>query len=316
MNPPDDFILARYHWQRRPQAREAYIRSVHLHRPEAREWLRERVLPALQSVHGLVGECSTIPDQRWVWLRADHREKHPHRYRTHEDTTVRTNAIFDASAGRAQLLLPPRLHHASREGESAPRQGSVTFFMSAEQRRRMQADLRTVEALLLEWGMSFHLADDWILDQALRTVNAWARGENVAWVNPLRDWAIRGDTLKQPLHIPVSRWDPRRESLKDAHARMLEECRNFLRQYLEEAWRYEGSGSQLPASDDGLMKTNLEHFEWLVRWQVNGWTYSEIAKHYFVEVGTVKTELKRTAEVVGIRRRRGAPGRPAKRSLS
>lgn len=63
-------------------------------------------------------------------------------------------------------------------------------------------------------------------------------------------------------------------------------------------------------------KRNMEHFEWLVRFQVQGWAYSKIAREYLGDdmlVRTVQDAVKQTAAEIGLTLRTGGKrGRPKK----
>lgn len=54
-----------------------------------------------------------------------------------------------------------------------------------------------------------------------------------------------------------------------------------------------------------------EHFEWLVRYQVEGRSYNWLAGHYHQHKGTIEDAVKDKAALIGLRLRPpGRPGRP------
>ena len=66
-------------------------------------------------------------------------------------------------------------------------------------------------------------------------------------------------------------------------------------------------------------KRSSQHFEWLVRRHVQGWTWSAIIQTYRPYVhkdalNTVRKAVGETADLVGLTLRRGSPGRPKKRT--
>lgn len=97
----------------------------------------------------------------------------------------------------------------------------------------------------------------------------------------------------------VDRWVVTEETRKDATARMRRSFEQQLQQYLDAV--------EMEAREAALLRTPEKHqhlhYEWLARWQVQGWSYGQVAMHYKVSEKTVKDAIPRTANEIGLTRR-------------
>lgn len=64
-------------------------------------------------------------------------------------------------------------------------------------------------------------------------------------------------------------------------------------------------------------KYDYTHFAWVIRYQIEAWTYSQVARYYNAERQTVEEAVKRTAALLGLTLHPSAPGgRPLAREQS
>ncbi|AST57377.1 mitochondrial outer membrane protein IML2 [Thermoanaerobacterium thermosaccharolyticum] len=64
----------------------------------------------------------------------------------------------------------------------------------------------------------------------------------------------------------------------------------------------------------GKEKQEDVHFEWFVRYQIQGWSKEKIAKEYYVTRQNVSNAIKEIADLVGLKPRPASKGgRPKKR---
>ncbi|MFB4321621.1 hypothetical protein RB298_04685 [Priestia sp. BR_2] len=95
-------------------------------------------------------------------------------------------------------------------------------------------------------------------------------------------------------------WDPRNESWRDFEKKIDDWFLAYKKMYKQRAERFLVEKGYTKAKD----KRNLEHFEWLVRYQIQNWTLKEIADYYSIQNDTVVNEdtvwkaVKNTSEIV------------------
>jgi hypothetical protein len=144
--------------------------------------------------------------------------------------------------------------------------------------------LAPVTSALQKWATDFHLTDPWLIDLALFTLNTWTRYPEVLELEPAAFQmppSGHHDTKGiEPPHLPM--WRPTLESWADYEARTRAWFEATLRTYKRETKEYAASRGIHPTpqkrprgSDDVSL-----HFEWLVRYQVQGWSFAKIAAHY------------------------------------
>ena len=178
---------------------------------------------------------------------------------------------------------------------------------------------------LLMWARKYHIAEPWLLDVALWTLQCWIAGRELKKFVPLDFLQIPPEPPRQirfthpGWHPTSSTWPTYERKVQQAFTEALCEYRDALRK----AARDQGP-------QPGLKKRKLDrHLEWLVLWQVGHWTYRQIAEKYGVgetkQVGTpirtkntgittVRDGLKSAANLIGVTLRKGKRGRPGKSS--
>jgi hypothetical protein len=194
---------------------------------------------------------------------------------TREDLRARVSPTLQS----AWKLVPLVLFDSQTIGQeevvrSTPE--AVQWFYSA----RDKSDPR-VMPLALELGawMSTHnLAADWILDSALRTLLAWRLGAE--WLEAhelIALWpAWRGALGKDEQRLQIEGgWEPTIESRASARRRLLAHAKSEIDSFLENGIRLaQQRGFVRPAAS----RCPSEHLRWLVRYQVVGQTFTEIAR--------------------------------------
>jgi hypothetical protein len=92
---------------------------------------------------------------------------------------------------------------------------------------------------------------------------------------------------------PVKAWDVRKEVRTDAEDRIMDELRTQVKQHMEENER----NARLLQFERSPIKGNREHYDWLVRYQVEGMRYADV----FQTVKKEKPELSENTVRYGIR---------------
>jgi hypothetical protein len=147
--------------------------------------------------------------------------------------------------------------------------------------------LPTFGAALDAWANRWHLSDAWILDAALSTLRLWTtHPEKLA--GPLYWWDPWGAGAPQPTTLTLH-WSPITQEWADFEEAALKELERY--RIKVERWAREQRLKRAPEKrarrdgDAGL------HFEWLARWQVQGWPHLSSA---------VEKAVKETAALIGL----------------
>jgi len=186
-------------------------------------------------------------------------------------------------------------------------------------------DLLALKNALLRWAAGFYLEDDWVLDTAVDTLNLWH------WVLN-HQGELDGDTLcwdypsegfwpgKPPVFEPSKKagWKTLLETKTAYKKRIMEEIKQELEKYLD---MVERQAEEAGITGKVKEKEALEHFEWLVKYQIKRYDYVDIAREYYKrdditsdssETKAVKQGIGRTAKFIGLTLRPGKAGRPPK----
>jgi hypothetical protein len=173
------------------------------------------------------------------------------------------------------------------------------------------ADLRRV---IQSWSDRWGLSDDWVLELVLRTLWHWNIDEEackelrwtptvgVGYYHPL----LHSDLLFKFTH---NRWNPRNEEWSVYNKRLEQAFRKYKDMYRTMLKFEICEGRGKPAA----RKLNDQHFEWLVRYQVQRWPPTAIAQKYCHDAAketTVRDALRSTAELIGLTVTKRKPGRP------
>lgn len=159
---------------------------------------------------------------------------------------------------------------------------------------------------ILDWGERVSLTDYWH-----RSV-AWATLHLMAADPEINSFAIPAGQARgsYPFVFEDSGWDVARETREEAKERMQAAFQGHLSGYLdgiEGEFRARGWVPPRPTR-----AKRGRYMEWLVRWQCQGWTKQRIAEEYGADKREVDREVKRVADELELRLRRGKPGRPGR----
>ncbi len=155
------------------------------------------------------------------------------------------------------------------------------------------------------WANSFYLTDQWAESIAWQTLDRWIASQeardllqislpSVTWIPPVSD-ADREFTFSDP------GWDPALETKKTFVTRIGDRFEERLQVYLAAVThQFECQGWERTPE-----KRREDHFEWLARYQVQGWTHRMIADEYSTDAkilgeDTVSKALNRLANRMGL----------------
>jgi hypothetical protein len=163
--------------------------------------------------------------------------------------------------------------------------------LDAETLRQLAKNGRNEFASLLAalegWIERHNLNAEWVRDMVLRTLFHWTgkivvvQGQRLQFTAP-----ISGPNSKMaevPFSFSESGWRITDETRATFFARITAEFDSYLAGYMSRVEsRAEEAGwtraTQIRKSEKGA--DVFRHFEWLVRWQCQGWTTTEIANQY------------------------------------
>jgi hypothetical protein len=169
------------------------------------------------------------------------------------------------------------------------------------------------ETALIDWMDRFYLNEKWMRDCALGTLRMWA--DNPKMKN--RELIIDPYSAEWNPEQFVTTWQPLEETITKAKERIEDELDRYLA-HIEKLAEKQGwkKNKQLRQKMTGDF---LHHFEWLVMYQVEGLSYPEIAEKYMslnpdkpLTENTVNKGVVRVSDEIGLKRRKGRPGRPSK----
>jgi hypothetical protein len=154
------------------------------------------------------------------------------------------------------------------------------------------------------WARQWHLTDDWLMQDALHTMDWWVRApQSTARLQWHPDgW---GSMVHEPEPLTLSwqptliRWDEFERHAREAMSRYRAEV---------DAWARERGLERAPEKNAPRRSRDPgAHFEWLIRYQVQGWTHAKIAQHYARAYDaakrsspTVSRALHETAALIGL----------------
>jgi hypothetical protein len=164
----------------------------------------------------------------------------------------------------------------------------------------------------LKWAKGWNLSDAWILDAVFRTLAVLVTHPSFEGFRPPHffDLAERAP----PFTFQHSGWQPHWKSRASFLGELREDFELAARKYMkareEEATRR--GFEPAPMKKAQLGANALQHFEWLVRFQVEGWTHERIKDEYGRSRSSVTTAIRETANLIGLTRRKQITRRPAK----
>jgi hypothetical protein len=180
-------------------------------------------------------------------------------------------------------------------------------------------------------GPKFHLTDQWVAEEAEHLLNLWSCDPSLrddpGWLSSSsRGWHYTRFYSDEDISesLPPLKWEFMKEPWERFQARVLEGIRNQMQQYQERITAfalekgYEKIGRK--RSRDG--RNPLVAFDWLVLWQVCGWTSEAIAVEFDANPDDVRlrkdavmAQIRQAAKTIELTLRPPSrSGRPSKRS--
>jgi len=168
-------------------------------------------------------------------------------------------------------------------------------------------------------------AQDWLLEQALQTLEVWHRcpfllEEPLEWaVYPGASYWAPVSPQERRLVFQDPGWNPAEETWAAAEKRIRQAFEQHLKAYRERIERRARErGFKRPAEKRARSGPEDLHFEWLVRHQVQGWTCERIAEEYggadqAVSPVAIDRAIRETARLIGLRITPHRKGRKRKR---
>jgi len=158
-------------------------------------------------------------------------------------------------------------------------------------------ELVDIKKALIYWSDHFHLNTEWILNDALNTLFYWT-----ILPNANLEWLPKGSTY----------WDSRLEPFSVGAWKPIEESeRQFRDRVKAELDKYIIAAKEMDDLISVPDKNQMDHFEWLVYYQVQNWSHSKIANTYYVTRKNVSQRLDEISKLCEIPLRPyGKPGRP------
>lgn len=185
--------------------------------------------------------------------------------------------------------------------------------------RRPSGDASTPS--LDEWAERWNLNADWLLQIAIDTMGSWCRnpkGRDKAWnLGTRRNLA---GTLR-PSEMAVrfqNTWNPLTENRSGASKRLREAASTKIEKRLDEIEGLLLERSRLPVFKEGaapryavrrtVQKREIEHFAWLVRYQVLEESFEGVARSAHRSPKAIEHGVKKAAALVELHLRKPSTG--------
>ena len=163
------------------------------------------------------------------------------------------------------------------------------------------------------WANKYNLNEKWIIERALNSLFMWKEQPETTGHFCGQVVSLGAPPTIETFYFRAEEWKPEQQAWSE-YEKYLEKCYQTMKaQYREQ--------KESEAEKQGLQKApevrNKEHFAWLVRYQVKGWNYREIADDYSLQKDIILTDdnigkgIKRAAGLIGLELRRAKKsGRP------
>jgi hypothetical protein len=178
------------------------------------------------------------------------------------------------------------------------------------------------------WAEQHNLTDPWLLDTILTNLCMWARSSDR---HQALDWMYPGGLMiskksKGAKGVSLIMGSPGGVYIEsrapDESPRPYDPAVETRSEYFESLKPYLDRQEAIMGSLYGFHKTkakrNRAHFEWLVRYQIQGWSHRKIADAYSDKTLTedaIGKAIRKTSKLVGLTvRQPGKAGRPVKSS--
>lgn len=171
--------------------------------------------------------------------------------------------------------------------------------------REELADLRDE---LVKWAHLFNLTDSWCLDRSVAFLFDDRFPKRWGYAGRPSRRRIEDDDWGFEFAPKLSGWQPVLESWKEAEDRLKGQFAEALQQHREMTLQSIEERGRVPIQQ----RVSTRHFVWTVLYQVERWTYSEIAAHYRIQsTKSVVDPVQQVAGMIGLKLRKPSPpGRP------
>lgn len=161
------------------------------------------------------------------------------------------------------------------------------------------------------WANKHNLNENWVIKTARETLKMWndfpeLTEGSLEWIYPSSFYWLPVDKKTRQISYNHSGWNPAGETRASFKERTMSDFEKYLEKYMD----YLEGLTQEKGYIKSKEKHTLEHFEWLVEYQVNNKSFSSIG---YGSRKNIEARVKEAAELCGIKLRpRGKPGRPRK----
>lgn len=196
---------------------------------------------------------------------------------------------------------------------------SELLSLDAEQLRHLakhgRNEFASLFAAVEAWIEAYSLDAEWVRDMVLRTLFHWTgkivvvQGQRLQFTVPI---PVKHAVMAEiPFSISDYGWRITDETRTTFVARITTEFDDYLDRYLDRVEsRAEEAGwtrtPQIRKSENG--SDGFRHFEWLVRWQCQRWTTTQIAKEYGLGNPRKRKSAKESTETLGSGQSAGETG--------
>lgn len=157
------------------------------------------------------------------------------------------------------------------------------------------------EIALCKWGNRYHIAEEWIFSEALKTLDLWHRsGKTGDWACASKGYALDVEMYEdeQAFHFTFDVWDMATDTRPSYKKRAMKAFKAWLEEYCDRI--EETHGDEHKAFDS----RKQIHFVWLVEHQINGLRYEDIAQNYQdtrgLEIRLISEAVTRVADLIGL----------------
>lgn len=192
-------------------------------------------------------------------------------------------AVFDLA------LLPEQLEEMSHLEFVGDERGEKEYLASLPASYHPNA---LFQLALCKWGRGYHLTDEWIFSEALKTLDVWRRsGVSSDWACASEKYAPDGEMYedRQAFHFTFEPWDAATDTRTSYKKRVRDAFKNWLEDYCERVEEAHDGGLEAYKSRKSI------HLVWLVEHQINKLRYRDIAQKYQDEKGL---EIRHISEAI------------------
>lgn len=157
------------------------------------------------------------------------------------------------------------------------------------------------ELALCKWGRCYHLTDEWIFSEALKTLDLWYRsGVASDWTCASQGYApdVEMYDEQQAFRFTFEPWDAAVDTRPSYKDKVGIAFKAWLDDYCERIEEAHDGGRKAYDSRKPI------HFVWLVEHQINGLRYEDIAQKYQDKKGLdlrlISEAVTRLAKMIGL----------------